>query len=60
MHLFPFNAMIFASTVEYYVPCEEYKDIIHSVISSSASQVNPVLHISQIQLPYKLHKHDSK
>jgi hypothetical protein len=47
MHLFRLNAMIFASTVKYYVPCEEYnKDIIHSVLSSSASQVNPVLHIS--------------
>jgi len=52
--------MTFASTVECHVPCEEYKkDIIHSVTSSPASQVNPVLHNSQIHLPYKLHKLDS-
>jgi len=40
--------MTFASTVECHVSCEEYdKDIIHSVISSPASQVNAVLCTSQ-------------
>jgi len=49
--------MTFASTVECHVPCKEYdKEIVHSVISSPASQVNAVLQTSQIHLTYKLHK----
>ena len=52
--------MTFASTVECHVSCEEYtKDIVHSALSSPASQVNVVLCTSQIHLPYKLHKLDS-